>query len=39
MDQPEAGLAVLADALTLADKTGERWYEPELHRLKGALLL
>jgi predicted ATPase len=21
------------------DTTGERWYEPELHRLKGALLL
>ena len=37
--QPAAGLAVLAEALTLADKTGERWYEPELHRLKGALLL
>ncbi len=37
--QPAAGLAVIAEALTLADKTGERWYEPELHRLKGALLL
>ena len=37
--QPEAGLTVLAEALTLVDKTGERWYEPELHRLKGALLL
>src|SRR5262249_24936900 len=23
----------------LADTTGERWYEPELHRLKGELLL
>ena len=30
---------MLAEALTLVDKTGERWYEPELHRLKGALLL
>jgi predicted ATPase len=39
MGQPEAGLAVLAEALTLADKTGERWYEPEIYRLKGALLL
>ena len=39
MGQPAAGLTVLAEALTLADKTGERWYEPELHRLKGALLL
>jgi predicted ATPase len=25
--------------LTLADTTGERWYEPELYRLKGELLL
>jgi predicted ATPase len=30
---------VLAEALTVVDKTGERWYEPELHRLKGVLLL
>jgi class 3 adenylate cyclase/predicted ATPase len=35
----EAGLAVLTEALTLADATGERWYEPELYRLKGALLV
>jgi predicted ATPase len=39
MGQPEAGLAVVSEALTHADKTGERWYEPELYRLKGALLL
>jgi adenylate cyclase len=39
MGQPASGLTVLAEALTFADKTGERWYEPELHRLKGALLL
>ena len=39
MGQPEAGLTVLAEALTLADKTGERWYEPEIYRLQGALLL
>jgi predicted ATPase len=39
MGQPEAGLTVLTDALTLAETTGERWYEPELYRLKGALLL
>jgi len=37
--QPEAGLTVLTEALTLVDTTGERWYEPELYRLKGALLL
>jgi predicted ATPase len=39
MEQPEAGLTALAEALTLAETTGERWYEPELHRLKGILLL
>jgi predicted ATPase len=37
--EPEAGLTVVTAALTLADTTGERWYESELHRLKGALLL
>jgi predicted ATPase len=36
---PEAGLTALVEALTLADTTGERWYEPEMYRLKGALLL
>lgn len=39
MGQPEAGRMVLAEALTLAATTGERWYEAELYRLKGALLL
>jgi len=39
MGQPEAGLTVLAEALMLVDKTGECWYEPELYRLKGTLLL
>jgi class 3 adenylate cyclase/predicted ATPase len=39
MEQPEAGLAVLTEALTLVDPTGEGWYEPEMHRLKGELLL
>jgi predicted ATPase len=39
LGEPEAGLTALAEALTLADTTGERWYEPELYRLKGALLL
>jgi predicted ATPase len=39
MGQPEAGLTVLAEALTVVDKTGARFYEPELNRLKGALLL
>jgi len=37
--QPEAGLQVLTEALTLVAATEERWWEAELHRLKGALLL
>jgi class 3 adenylate cyclase/predicted ATPase len=37
--EPEAGLTVLTEALTRVDTTGERWYEAELHRLKGELLL
>ena len=37
--QPETGLTALAEALTHTDKIGERWYESELHRLKGELLL
>jgi predicted ATPase len=39
MEQPDAGLTALAEALALIDITRERWYAPELHRLKGALLL
>jgi len=39
MRQSGAGLAVLTEALTVVDKTGERWYEAELQRLKGELLL
>jgi predicted ATPase len=30
---------VLTEALTLVDSSGERLYEAELHRLRGALLL
>jgi predicted ATPase len=37
--QAAAGLRVLAHALTAVAKTGERWYEAELHRLQGELLL
>jgi class 3 adenylate cyclase/predicted ATPase len=33
------GLHVIAEALTLVEKTQERWWEGELHRLKGELLL
>jgi class 3 adenylate cyclase/predicted ATPase len=37
--QAEEGLRVLAEALAFVDKTGERYYEAELYRLKGELLL
>jgi predicted ATPase len=37
--QPEAGLQVLKEALTLVATTEERWWEAELYRLKGGLLL
>jgi predicted ATPase len=35
----EEGLAVLAEALSAVDDTGEHFYEAELQRLKGAFLL
>jgi class 3 adenylate cyclase/predicted ATPase len=37
--EPEAGLGLLTEALTLVDTTRDPWYEAELHRLKGELLL
>jgi predicted ATPase len=37
--QVQKGLSVLVEVLAWIDKTGERWCEAELHRLKGALLL
>jgi predicted ATPase len=39
LGEPEAGLAVLTEALTLVETTGERWSEAELYRLRGELLL
>ena len=39
MEQPEVGLTVLAEALVHVAHTGERYYEAEIHRLKGVLLL
>jgi predicted ATPase len=39
LGQPEEGLTALTEALALVDTTGERVWEPELYRLKGALLL
>ena len=35
--QVEEGLSALNEALTVVDKTGERYYEAELYRLKGQL--
>ena len=32
-------LAVLDEALTMINTTGERWFEPELHRLKPEALI
>src|SRR5262249_19108297 len=37
--QAEAGLRMLAEALAAAHSTGERYYEAELYRLQGELLL
>ena len=37
--QPEKGLSMVAEALARAWKTGLRYYEAELHRIKGELLL
>jgi predicted ATPase len=37
--QVEKGLTALVEALDVVHKTGERFYEAELHRLKGELLL
>jgi predicted ATPase len=37
--QAGEGLTALAEALALVNKTGERYFEAELHRLKGGLLL
>ena len=37
--QTEDGLSVVAEALSLASRNEERWWEAELHRLKGMLVL
>ena len=37
--QPEAGVTVLTEALTLVAATEERWWEAEVYRLQGELLL
>ena len=37
--QVEAGLTTLAEALAATQATGERWWEAEIYRLRGSLLL
>jgi hypothetical protein len=37
--QPAEGLDVLADAMAIVERTDERYFEAELHRLQGELLL
>jgi class 3 adenylate cyclase/tetratricopeptide (TPR) repeat protein len=37
--KPQDGLAALEEGLTLVEKSGERFYEAEIRRLKGELLL
>jgi predicted ATPase len=37
--QVKEGLTVLDEALQIVERTGERWFEAELHRHKGQLLL
>ncbi len=39
MGQLEEGLAALAEASAMRQRTGEQWYEAELYRLKGTLTL
>jgi predicted ATPase len=39
LGQPEAGLALLAEALAVLNDTEERRWEAKLYRLKGELLL
>jgi tetratricopeptide (TPR) repeat protein len=39
LGRPADGLAALAKGLEVSARTGERWFDAELHRLKGELLL
>jgi predicted ATPase len=39
IEQPEEGLTALAEAQALVEESGERYYEAELQRFKGELLL
>jgi class 3 adenylate cyclase/predicted ATPase len=35
----DEGLQLVEEAMTVVEQIGERWFEPELHRLRGELLL
>jgi predicted ATPase len=39
MQRIDEALGLVAEAHDRADRTGERWYQAELHRLRGELLL
>jgi predicted ATPase len=39
LGHPEEGLQALAEAHTLVEQQEERWWEAEIHRLRGVLLL
>ena len=39
LGQAEEGLSAVADGLEAVERHREHWWEPELHRLKGELLL
>ena len=39
LDDPEDGLQALAEAHTLMEQHEERWWEAEIHRLRGIVLL
>jgi predicted ATPase len=39
LGKPAEGLELLEDALASTEVSGERWWQPELHRLRGRLLV
>ena len=39
INQTMEGLMLLSDALELVERTGEHWYEAELYRLRGEMLI
>jgi predicted ATPase len=38
-DKPREGLTAVAEALSIADRTGNHYYDAEVYRLKGEMLL